>query len=77
VTKTLKCHKVQKCDIVTFENVTKCHKMSHFFKSLVKATITIYVWIWLGTTLRAVPSRISKQKQKQVCTSHTECVTNL
>jgi len=27
--------------------------------------------------LRAVPSRISKQKQKQVCTSHTECVTNL
>jgi len=25
--------------------------------------------------LKAVPSRISKQKQKQVCTSHTECVT--
>ena len=26
---------------------------------------------------RALPSWISKQKQKQVCTSHTECVTNL
>jgi len=30
-----------------------------------------------GLSLRAVPSRISKQKQKQVCTSHTECVNNL
>ena len=29
------------------------------------------------TWLRAIPSRISKQKQKQVCTNHTECVTNL
>jgi len=27
--------------------------------------------------LRAIPSRISKHKLKQVCTSHTDCVTNL
>jgi len=31
----------------------------------------------LRPTLRAFPSRISKQEQKQACTSHTECVTNL
>ena len=31
--------KVQKCDIVTFGNVTKCHKMSHFFKSLVQSYV--------------------------------------
>jgi len=36
VTKTWKCHKVQNCDIVTFE---KCHKMSHNFKSLVQSYV--------------------------------------
>jgi len=41
VTKTYKCHKVQNCDIVTSGNVTKCHKMSHLFKSLVQ----IYVYL--------------------------------
>jgi len=39
VTKTYRCHKVQKCDIVTFGNVTKCHQMSHFFKSLVQSYV--------------------------------------
>ena len=32
VKKPKKCHKVQKCDIVTSGNVTKYHKMSYFFQ---------------------------------------------
>jgi len=46
VTKTYKCHKVQKCDIVTFGNVTKCHKTSHFFKSLVQSYVYLLCLDW-------------------------------
>jgi len=45
---TWKCHKVRNCDIVTFENVTKCHTFSNVWY---KATFTFYVWIRLGTAL--------------------------
>ena len=48
VTKTYRCHKTQKCDIVTFGNVTKCHTFSNFWY---KGTSTFYVCISLGTTL--------------------------
>jgi len=54
VTKTYRCHKVQKCDIMTFGNVTKCHKMSHSSNFWCKAMFSFYVWIWLGTTLIVV-----------------------
>jgi len=46
VTKTYKCHKVQKCDIVTIGNVTKCHRMSHFFKSLVQSYVYLLCLDW-------------------------------
>jgi hypothetical protein len=36
VIKTWNCNKNQKCDVVTFWNVTKWHKMSHAFKFLVQ-----------------------------------------
>jgi len=45
------------CDIVTFENVTKCHSFSNLWY---KDTFSFHVWIWLGTTLRqGIPNKNS------------------
>jgi len=49
---------LQNCDIVIFGNVTNCHKMSHFFKSVVQCYVYL---LYLDPAIRMSSAGVVKQ----------------